>query len=166
MDIYVIRHGIAADLGGPYGHDSERPLTELGIVRTRKVAQALRDRAVDISLFAASPFVRAQETASIFSEIYDRPAITLPKLAAGCSAADILDQIRDHRVHDPIGIVGHEPDLQLFIGYMIGITQMYGVPLKKAGVAHLNGTLQPGQCELVFLMTPRMLLGTTPDEEQ
>lgn len=160
MEIVVMRHGIAADIESFQGPDSQRPLTDRGRERTAKVVRAIQERGIDVTLIAASPLVRAQQTAEIVADVYPHAGrVTWQPLAAGASAPDILGCLQDVHERDSVMIVGHEPDLQLFVGYMLGVTNLYGIPLKKAGIAWLEGRLQPGQCELRAVLTPRLLLG-------
>jgi hypothetical protein len=41
LELYLIRHGVAAERGEDYPDDSKRPLTSAGIARLRKEAKAL-----------------------------------------------------------------------------------------------------------------------------
>ena len=41
LELYLIRHGVAAERGEEYPDDSKRPLTSGGISRLRKEAKAL-----------------------------------------------------------------------------------------------------------------------------
>ena len=45
MEVYLVRHGIAAPKG-TYAEDAERPLTEEGIEKTTEVAQRLLDMGI------------------------------------------------------------------------------------------------------------------------
>ena len=47
LELYLIRHGVAAERGEEYPDDSKRPLTSDGIARLRKEAKALD--ALDVS---------------------------------------------------------------------------------------------------------------------
>ena len=47
LELYLIRHGLAAERGDDYPDDSKRPLTSAGIARLRKEAKALD--ALDVS---------------------------------------------------------------------------------------------------------------------
>jgi phosphohistidine phosphatase len=67
VSIYFIRHGIAADRAD-YANDGDRPLTEEGRKKTKKIAQRLQDLGLQFNLIQHSPLVRAQQTAAIFAE--------------------------------------------------------------------------------------------------
>lgn len=68
MKILLIRHGKAEErplLSLSAKKDALRALTESGRREFRKAAKGLRKLAPDIDVLAASPLVRAQETAAI-----------------------------------------------------------------------------------------------------
>ena len=41
LELYLIRHGLAADRGEEFPDDSKRPLTSVGIARLRREAKGL-----------------------------------------------------------------------------------------------------------------------------
>ncbi|HAC64969.1 MAG TPA: phosphohistidine phosphatase SixA, partial [Cyanothece sp. UBA12306] len=52
--IYLIRHGIAADRS-EYTNDAARPLTDQGREKTAKVAQSLQKIGINFDLILTSP---------------------------------------------------------------------------------------------------------------
>ena len=48
LELYLIRHGVAAERGEEYPDDSKRPLTSDGIARLRKEAKALEALAREV----------------------------------------------------------------------------------------------------------------------
>lgn len=65
----------------------------------------------------------------------------------------------DQLSHLPGGdtvLVGHEPDLGELIGVLIGAPP---IPLRKAGIAVLEGEPAAGGMTLQLLLTPRAALG-------
>uniref|UniRef100_A0ACD5GP52 Phosphohistidine phosphatase SixA n=1 Tax=Desertifilum tharense IPPAS B-1220 TaxID=1781255 RepID=A0ACD5GP52_9CYAN len=64
MELYLIRHGIAADREA-YERDRDRPLTEEGRKKTQKVAKRLRSLDLNFDLILTSPLIRARQTAEI-----------------------------------------------------------------------------------------------------
>lgn len=169
MQIYLIRHGIAADRNAQTT-DAERPLTEGGRKKTKRVAQRLADVGVRFDAILTSPLVRAQQTAAILQE---------NGLAAGCEVftplapgGDIhlwvnwyqLQTDNAIRVSAPIALVGHQPDLGQWAEQLVWGDQ--GVKgdrliLKKAGIIgiKLNPNGNPvGNGELFLLTSPKWLL--------
>jgi len=73
MNLFVVRHGHAAPVGGDILRDGDRPLTERGEEEAAMVAGALASRR-KIAVVLVSPLLRAQQTARIlWSGSQDRP---------------------------------------------------------------------------------------------
>ena len=68
LELYLIRHGVAAERGEDYPDDSKRPLTSDGIARLRKEAKALSALDIGFDQILSSPLVRARQTADVFAE--------------------------------------------------------------------------------------------------
>src|SRR6266511_4950708 len=65
IELYLIRHAIAAERGPNYPDDRERPLTSEGIARFKLAVDGLKDLDVTIDLVLTSPLVRAKHTAEL-----------------------------------------------------------------------------------------------------
>ena len=59
IELYLVRHAIAAERGPNYPDDRERPLTSEGIARFKRVVEGLKDFDVKLDLVLTSPLVRA-----------------------------------------------------------------------------------------------------------
>src|SRR3954449_8982750 len=68
LELYLIRHGIAAERGKDWPDDSKRPLTPAGISRLRKAARGLTALEIGFDQIVTSPLVRTRQTAEVFSE--------------------------------------------------------------------------------------------------
>ena len=92
FELYLIRHGIAAERGKEWPDDSKRPLTPEGISRLRKAARGLNALGVGFDQIVTSPLVRTRQTADIFAE-------ELPGARAVRSHAPehVLEHIADRR---------------------------------------------------------------------
>src|SRR5437870_3538330 len=76
IELYLIRHGLAAERGKDWPDDSKRPLTPEGIARLRKEARGLNAVGVTFDQIVTSPLIRARQTADVFSEeLKSRPPI-------------------------------------------------------------------------------------------
>jgi phosphohistidine phosphatase len=63
MNVYLLRHGIAADPSEPrFKNDAERPLTPKGRRRLREVTRAMGALRLSFDLILSSPFLRAKQT--------------------------------------------------------------------------------------------------------
>lgn len=163
MQLLVIRHAIAEDkesfakTGRP---DSERPLTKHGRTAMAHVANGLRRQARSIDVLAASPLVRAAQTASIVAKEYGGLSIdTVPALAPESAPAAFADWLRTQRDAKVVAVVGHEPHLGMLITWLISGRRDSHVTLEKGGVCMLEIEGQPGaQCAtLGWLLPPDVL---------
>ena len=158
-EIYLVRHGIAAERGKEWPDDSKRPLTHKGIARMREVAAGLKDLGVAFDLILTSPLVRARQTADLLHQGLggSTPLEETTLLAPGGARADLLELLRSRKKSDRVALVGHEPDLGQLAAFLIGAR----APLvfKKGGVCRIDfekfPPVPPGQ--LVWFALPKML---------
>ena len=73
MELYFLRHGIAADEGPADSGDAGRPLTEQGIKKMKEAARGLRRLGVRPEVLLSSPLVRARQTAGRARRAWRRP---------------------------------------------------------------------------------------------
>ncbi|HET7039063.1 MAG TPA: histidine phosphatase family protein [Gemmatimonadales bacterium] len=164
MRLLVIRHAIAGDrdvfaqeTGRP---DSERPITAEGRKKMREGAAGLRGVASDLAVLGSSPYVRARQTADIVAEAFDGLTVTdVPALASGGSRDGLIAWLNQQHAAC-VGLVGHEPDLGLLIGWLVtGDDAAPFVNLKKGGACllELGGPAGPASAELLWVLTPKLL---------
>ena len=65
IELYLVRHAIAAERGPNYPDDRERPLTSEGIARFKQAVEGLKELDVTLDLVLTSPLVRASHTAEL-----------------------------------------------------------------------------------------------------
>ena len=66
MNLYILRHGIAAERGTPgYANDADRPLTPEGERKLQLVAAAIKALELGFDLILSSPYLRARQTAEV-----------------------------------------------------------------------------------------------------
>ena len=137
--------------------DALRPLTRPGRKRVTRVVQAARPLLSTPALWLCSPWVRAAETAAIAAEILGVEIHTVPWLAGGAaSATQLLGQLRTlPGSPEQVVLVGHEPDLGQYLGTLLGSPPL---PLRKAGLAVVEGDATPGGMRLRMLLPPGALL--------
>ena len=161
MRLYVMRHGIALDVGEEgVLTDAERPLSSDGRCKTTEVAKGLAAMGVHPDHVGTSPLVRAEQTARLAAGVLcqDAPVETCEFLLPGGRTADLVRWIRD-RGGEAALVVGHMPDLSRMISELIGGKGAHAVELKKAGVACVAFEEEPaiGQGWLEWLMQPAHL---------
>lgn len=168
MRLLLMRHGIAADVGGSIRTDEERPLTEEGRQKTAEIAAGLLASGERIGLIATSPLLRAMQTAEIMraacTEAKGQPKPRLetwPELEHADAAA-----LRKHlgKLKAPTSalLVGHEPGMSRFAAQLLtGSPTGLSLEFKKAGICALELPDPPGQPDaratLLWHATPKQL---------
>ena len=163
MKLYLLRHGIAADLGAAgCSRDADRPLTPKGKRRVRAIAAALKRLGVEPGLILTSPYLRARQTAEIVAEILrakGRLRLCSHLIPSG-DARHLIEFIQQEEPEaDGVLLVGHEPYLSTLAGLLVTGGLSSTLTLKKGGVCLLNvSELTPGRCAtLEWLLTPRQM---------
>lgn len=161
MQLLVIRHAIAEDreefaLSGRDDHF--RPLTPRGVRRMRRGARGLRRIVPDLALLAASPLVRAVQTADVLADAYGSvERDTWSELSPGVGPSRVLDRLRSLHVEGgPVAVVGHEPDLGELVSMLLSGRDASFVELKKGSACLLEFEGDPGpeRARLLWLMQP------------
>ena len=161
MDLLVIRHAIAAErVEG--NDDAARPLTSKGIKRMKAVVRGLDNLGIELTRVLHSPWRRAAETAALLEPIIRgdlRDALVPTELLTGSPKAELLAQIAEQGVIGTVAVVGHEPWLGELLTLLAVGDGRHGeaIPLKKSGVAWLDGNATPGGMSLRALVPPRLL---------
>lgn len=156
MELYFLRHGIAADADG--SGDAARPLTSEGKERMRREAATLKAIGLDVDVVVTSPLVRARQTAEIVAEALDlrKRVVEDPRLGPGFDPERLAGILADHRDAGSVLLVGHEPTFSRTIAQLIGGD--VALDVKKGSLARvdlpdpkrLRGTL-------VWLVPPKVL---------
>jgi phosphohistidine phosphatase len=157
-EIYLVRHGLAAERGKKWPDDSQRPLTHKGRARMRQVTSGLQALGVELDLVLTSPLVRARQTADL---VHKGLGVSAPveetlMLAPGGPPAALIELLRKKKAKR-VALVGHEPDLGQLAAFLIGAR----APLvfKKGGVCRIDfeklPPVPPGH--LVWFALPQML---------
>lgn len=165
IELYMIRHGLAGERGS-YANDDERPLTEEGIRRTRRVAKRLSELNLRFEVILTSPLARARQTAEILQTYKLGMQMELfPPLAPGGDIMLWLSWLQQWRPGKTcLALVGHEPDLGEWAETLIWGSPRQNLIVKKAGVM---GLLLPdlvevespiGKSQLFWLAPPRLML--------
>lgn len=156
-ELWVVRHGAAADSTAELPRDDDRPLTAKGESQARRLSQILPE----LDRLLSSPLLRARQTAEplaalapsgveILSALAHAEAAELPEALVQALQAGALPGERVPRV----AIVGHEPQLSETIGLLIApqAPAPAAVRMRKGAVARLAGGLRPGGMRLELLL--------------
>ena len=165
MELYLIRHGIAADREA-YANDEERPLTEKGRQKTGQVAKQLRQKGLHFDLILTSPLVRARETAAILLDVgLSSQVEEFTSLAPDGDINTWVSWLKEWQQNAKsdrgLALVGHQPDLGNWAETLVWGEAKEKLVLKKAGVIGLNipeTKIPIGHSELFLLISPKWLL--------
>jgi phosphohistidine phosphatase len=141
MRLFLMRHGIAADIGGEITSDSLRPLTAEGRSKTEQAAAGLLRIEPRIDLIATSPLLRARQTAEIVLGAYR--AIANPTMEPWpeleyADPADVVARLR-RVTAERVLLVGHEPGFSRLAAQLLtGSPTGFNLEFKKAAVCALE----------------------------
>lgn len=163
LRVLVVRHAVAEEQA-PFartGHpDAARPLTRGGRRKMRRAARGLARLVPRLDRLATSPLARAVETADIVARACGKPKTQrLGPLAPGKPPAGVLAWLKEQRPGRTVALVGHEPDLGVFVSWALtGLRESF-IPLKKGGACLLEfgGEVKPGRAVLLWLLRPSQL---------
>ena len=159
LELYLIRHGVAAERGDEYPDDSKRPLTSAGMTRLRQEARALNELDICFDVMISSPLVRAKQTAEIMAgTLKQKPQIVLSdSLAPAGTPAGVMQEIARHARKGRVALVGHEPNLGELAARLIGARSP--IQFKKGAICRIDFEVLPPKSlgQLKWLVTPRML---------
>lgn len=142
MVVYLIRH---ADAGSrdpkKYPDDRLRPLSAKGKIDMLRVARGMRRMGIEFDEIVDSGFTRARQTSECVCDAYEiDPARirTIADLSPDTEPAATAAALRALRGPKSIAVVGHEPHLGRFIGYMVAGTADLTLEFKKGGVCQVD----------------------------
>ncbi len=98
--------------------DSERKLTHRGKKDSKRIAERLRERSVDIDAFVSSTAKRAMKTAKLFMKVYDKDKKKLMLDPALYEASvrdfyDVIESLKDK--YDTVALFSHNPGITDFV---------------------------------------------------
>jgi phosphohistidine phosphatase len=160
IELYLVRHAIAAERGPNYPDDRERPLTSEGIARFKQVVEGLKDFNVKLELVLTSPLVRANHTAELLvAGVGGKPRLEqLEALAPGGRMPQVLEAVTKYSKRAKhIALVGHEPDIGELAARLLRARGT--IAFKKGAVCclELDGAMPTGPGTLHWFLPPRAL---------
>jgi phosphohistidine phosphatase len=159
LELYLIRHGIAAERGEEFPDDSKRPLTSSGIAKLRREAKALNALEVSFDVIITSPLVRTRQTADIIAESLQGtpPVVTSDALAPAGTPAAVIQELAQHARKARIALVGHEPNLGELAARLIGARSP--LAFKKGAICRIDFDVLPpkGVGQLRWFIPPKLL---------
>lgn len=168
VGIFLMRHGIAADLGvGGVIRDADRPLTPEGRAKLQVLAEGMRRLDLKFNIIFTSPLLRARQTAEVVADVLElqHKVKVLESLAPGKSLigaesgkAELFIEMGAHSFARAL-LVGHQPDLSELTSFMLTGNRNLNVEFKKGGLCAIEMTSIPprGPGLLRWLLQPRQL---------
>ncbi len=165
VEIYLVRHAIAAERGPKYPDDRLRPLTAQGIKRFKESVRGMKEVGVQLDVILSSPLKRAEDTATLLAAGFEKkvPVQVLDALAPGGTPAAILEAIgRTAKKHRRMALVGHEPGMGELAMRLLAARGF--VEFRKGAVCaiDLDGATLAGPGTLRWFIPPRVLRRLAP----
>ena len=164
--LFVIRHAEAEDAVEAIHagrQDKERRLTQSGKRDMRKGAEGLAELVDEMPLILTSPLTRTVQTAELLQAAFPKAELRRHTLLApGSDPGTLLKSVANRP--GPGALVGHEPDLSQWIGYMCTGASRSVVRMKKGSVCRLDMPNQPmaGEACVAWLFTLKQLIKLAP----
>ena len=159
LELYLVRHGVAAERGPEFPDDSKRPLTARGMSALKREAKALDALDVTFDLIISSPLVRTKQTADILAEsLKGKPSVTTSDaLAPAGTPAGVIHELGRHHRKARIALVGHEPNVGELAARLIGARSP--IAFKKGAICRIDFDVLPpkGLGQLRWFLPPRVL---------
>lgn len=159
MKLLIIRHADALDTNGnSIRTDFERPLSEKGIKQAIRLKKSLENAEVFPELVLSSPLIRTSQTSKlVFPTIISKNKTYFERteLQPGAYPEIICKIIKEFNPMSA-AIIGHMPDVGVFVSWFIGTSGM-GIEMEKCGAALLefNGSPKQGAGNLKWLVGPQ-----------
>jgi phosphohistidine phosphatase len=158
MFLYFLRHASAGQQLSNSKKDEKRGLDKDGIEQCGYVGRALAALGVQVEVIISSPLKRSTQTAALVGNEmgHEGKLVLEAALRPGASFADFQKMLEKYARQDSVMVVGHNPNLEEFLGRVIGEADSEAtVELKKGAVAKVEMRRSSGS--LSWCLTPRIL---------
>lgn len=161
VNLYLVRHTEAIPVGGAITRDADRPLSGRGENDAELIGSALAHIDPSIDVVIASPLLRAQQTGEILSTCLSETPIwhTSNNLAPGFLPRNLLEELIALTVGAGVVAIGHQPDLGMFISFLVAESAPAALELVPGAVARitLGGNLARPRARLNWIVTPELV---------
>lgn len=160
--IYILRHA-KSSWEFPHLTDEERPLTDKGRKRTRRINKYLEEHQIKVDLIISSHAVRAYETAKIVARAIGYPLekIRINKMIYHSDEDNLINQFYDLSDDlQSVMLVGHNPALTNFVNRFLEEKIEW---LPTSGLASISfdtnhwSEIDRAKHRVNFLVTPSLL---------
>ena len=155
MLLYLLRH---ADADTVAESDDARCLSEKGLAQAKKVARFCEAHDLQPAQILSSPVRRAHETALIVSAHLRAELEIAPWLACGLHPERAVEELKAHRKHESVMIVGHEPDFSRLAAHLLGLPGEDRIAVRKASLTLLDiDSFRAAGAQLKFTLPCRLM---------
>ena len=164
MKLILVRHAEAMAKGEPgIDRDEDRPLTDHGRDQAQKLAEAFLAHGVTPDAIVTSPLVRAKQTAEPLLPLLPGTAkepVFCDYLVPGEYKPKKLSKFVAGLEKGVVVLVGHNPDLSIYAGWLLGADDT-SVELEKGAAAlyEFEDGVEKGDGRLTWLVTPGWFMG-------
>lgn len=122
MQLWLVRHAVAAEREAFDGPDAQRPLTPKGRRQFRKFCDWLAGQTALPPAIFTSPLVRAVQTAEILAKSLGKKKTEVACTEVLAPGVDVqqLVQFVGRQPDDCLALVGHEPDMSRILAELVG----------------------------------------------
>lgn len=157
--IYLVRHGVAADLNSEFPTDDERPLTSEGAERLQVQVRGMRELQVRLDRVLTSPLVRAAQTAEILAAGIgcSAPVVAVDALRPGGRYDALMAALGRLGEDRAVALVGHMPSIGEIAARLIGAKEP--LAFKKGGTCciEVDGLPPTRAGQIRWFVPPRAL---------
>ncbi len=157
MNIFILRHASAGTRRANPALDAKRGLDKEGKEQCLLVARFLNTLDIQFDLIASSPLKRALQTASLVgTELgYEASIQATEVLAPLATVKGFLTYLDTISNYENVLLVGHNPNLQHFLGALVAAPGRANIRLRKGAIARVDAQRRPGT--LLWIVDPRMI---------
>ena len=153
MRIYIMRHG---DAVAQAKTDAQRPLSDYGRAQAQSMVRYLIEQPP--TKLMASPYLRAQQTATLVQQGLAQqginlPLITAPFITPNDSPKKVIEQLEDEQA-ERLMLVSHQPLVGSLFTLLVEGHNM-GCPVNTASIMCLETEyVGPGQASALWVKQP------------
>lgn len=154
MHLFLLRHGEAQLFANS---DPERALTSVGYHDTNNILTQSKADLQRVTKIIASPYLRAQQTATLASELLELPLETSELLTPESRLSNVTQMIESLQGEVPL-LVTHQPLVGSYVDWLCGLAPGRHI-MGTSALACIEADVVAGSCgELLWLHQPGMSL--------
>ena len=156
MNLYIMRHANAGVRKENPELDARRGLIKEGKQQCMLMAGVLSGLKAQVDAIVSSPLKRSLQTAQfVATEIgFEQPVVVSSALSPTADYTAFHEMLTQFEACEGLLVVGHNPNLQLFLGRLLTGNGGAGLRLRKGAIARVDMVRRPPQ--LQWLIDPRL----------